>query len=48
LIEAIEKVTAADLIRLAETCLATPKPTIAALGPQGSVLGAGLAAKVAA
>lgn len=48
LLDIIDKTTVADVARIAELCLATPTPVIAALGPIGSVTNAGLAAKLAA
>ena len=48
LLAEIEKVTIADVARIAERCLATKKPVVAALGPIGSVKNAKLTAKLAA
>jgi predicted Zn-dependent peptidase len=48
LLAEIDAVTSADMVRIAELCLATPNPVVAALGPVGSVSNAQLAAKLAA
>ena len=48
LVAEIEAVTEADMIRMAELCLQAATPTVAALGPVGSVNDAQLSAKLAA
>ncbi len=48
LVGEIEAVTAADMVRMAELCLGSATPTVAALGPVGSVHGANLTAKLMA
>lgn len=48
LIGYVDAVTAEDIARIAELCLATKVPTVAALGPIGSVSNAALSAKLAA
>lgn len=48
LLQVIEGVTKEDVARIAEQCLATPTPVVAALGPVGSVDGVNLSAKLAA
>ncbi len=48
LLAEIDAVTREDMVAMAERCLATPTPTVAALGPVGSVNDAGLTAKLAA
>ncbi len=48
LIGIIENTTAADVARIAEQCLATATPVVAALGPIGSVNNAHIAARLAA
>lgn len=48
LVGEIEAVTQADMVRMAELCLAHATPTVAALGPVGSVKNADLSAKLAA
>lgn len=48
LVREIEAVTKDDMIRMAELALSTATPTVAALGPIGSVNNAALAAKLAA
>lgn len=48
LLAEIDAVTKADMVAMAELCLASATPTIAALGPVGSVKHAGLAARLAA
>ncbi|MES2984185.1 MAG: pitrilysin family protein [Pseudomonadota bacterium] len=48
LLDQIDGVTAADMVRMAELCLSTTRPTVAALGPIGSVNDAGLSSKLAA
>ena len=48
LVAEIDAITHADMVRIAAHCLATPVPTIAALGPVGSVNDAGLTARLAA
>lgn len=44
----IDAVTSEHMVRMAELCLATSTPTVAALGPEGSVDNVGLSAKLAA
>ena len=44
----IEAVSAADMVRIAGLCLRAATPTVAALGPEGSVNRAGLTTKLAA
>jgi predicted Zn-dependent peptidase len=48
LVAEIDAVTKDDMIRMAELALSSATPTVAALGPIGSVNNAGLAAKLAA
>lgn len=48
LVAEIEAVTQADMVRMAELALGAATPTIAALGPVGSVNDAGLSARLAA
>ena len=48
LIDTLDRVSAADMVRMAELCLATATPTVAALGPIGSVNNAQLTQKLAA
>jgi len=48
LLAEIDKVTAADIARLAKKCFANATPVVAALGPAGSVATAQLASKLAA
>ena len=48
LLPLIDAITQDDMVRLTNECLATQKPIIAALGPNGSVNNAGLTARLAA
>ena len=48
LLQLIEAITHDDMAQMTELCLATQTPTVAALGPEGSVSGVGLSAKLAA
>lgn len=48
LLAEIDAVTQADMVRMAELCLSKATPTVAALGPVGSVNNASLTAKLAA
>ena len=48
LLPQIDAITHDDMTRLVQLCLSTEKPTVAALGPEGSVNGMGLTAKLAA
>lgn len=48
LLSTIEAITAADVTRIATTCLATANPVVAALGPVGSVSDAKLLSKLSA
>jgi predicted Zn-dependent peptidase len=48
LLAEIDAVTKEDMIRMAELCLSAATPTVAALGPIGSVKHAGLSARLAA
>lgn len=48
LLAEIDAVTRDDMVAMAKLALATPAPTIAALGPIGSVKNAGLSARLAA
>jgi predicted Zn-dependent peptidase len=48
LLAEIDAVTQADMVRMAQRCLQTATPTVAALGPVGSVTNAGLTTRLAA
>ena len=44
----IDAITKEDMVRIAELCLNTDRPIVAALGPEGSVTGTGLFERIAA